>query len=304
MKINKSKKPWAIAGVLLVSCIWGCSFALIKISLGSISYYQFVCFRFVLAALVLALLLNKKLMTLSKAKLGIGYLVGLPLFAGFILQTAALNFTKVGNVSFISGVYVVLVPVLSFFFYRKISVWQILIGLLTLFGLYVFSAVGGLAINRGDILASGSAVCYAFHFLLISKYCKILDTMVLTFLQTLATATYAFIVAVAMGMLAQPVVLNHMVIFTICFCAVFSTALAYYIQSSAQKVLTATQTTVFFTSESVYGAFFGWLLLDELFTLNQYIGAAIMGSCMVLSVLLPYLQERSAQKAAACKPAA
>ncbi|MEG1500584.1 MAG: DMT family transporter, partial [Clostridiales bacterium] len=127
------------------------------------------------------------------------------------------------------------------------------------------------------------------HFLCLSHYTDLYDTVLVTFLQVIGTAIISGITALIFEPLPRQI--DAHLIFALVFCALFATAIGFYILSYVQKILSPAQTAILVTSESIFGAFFGWLILRESFSFRQYLGAAMLLFCMLISNLLPDKKE-------------
>jgi drug/metabolite transporter (DMT)-like permease len=206
------------------------------------------------------------------------------------LQTIGLKATTVGNVSFITGIYVVFVPLLGYFFFKRVNIFQILIGVVTFIGLAIFSFDANMRTNTGDILVLISSVAYALHFLTVCKITNKYDSMLLTFGQIAGATIFCGIAAAIMEPLPTAANFTNNIFFALIFCALLSTCVAFFIQIYAQKILSPTQASVLFTAEVFFGAFFGWLLLDEIFSIRQFLGAGILALCMIAVILIPWLE--------------
>lgn len=274
------------AGILAVAAVWGSSFVFMKNSLDYITPLWFLACRFLLAAVLMWLLMLRRGGKPSRKALRAGLMVGLPLAAGYYVQTLGLMRTTVGNSAFITGVYVVFVPLLGWFFTRRIRPSQVVLGFATLVALAVFALDGELRVSRGDLLVLSSTVMYALHFLVLDKYTLHYDSLTLATLQISFAALLTLSGALVVEPLPTAASFPPLVWGTLLYTAALATAAAFFIQTAAQRVLPPTTASVLFTSESLFGAVFGVMLLEESFLPRQLLGAAMMIGCMVASVLL------------------
>jgi drug/metabolite transporter (DMT)-like permease len=214
-----------------------------------------------------------------------GLLTGAALAAGYATQTIGLQYTSVGNSAFITGFYVVLVPFAGWFFSRSIKAKQVALGCAALLGLALFSLNEQFRLNSGDIWTLACAAIYACHFVLLGRYTQGTDSLLLTWLQL---ATAALLSGLAALLLEAPPVsaaFSGEVWFALAYCAILASALAFFIQTAAQKILSPSQASLIFTTEALFGAFFGWLLLGERLLPRQFGGAAILLFCMAAVLL-------------------
>lgn len=283
-QINQGSRLLKIGAVLLlllVTAIWGSAFVFTKNAIAVLGSLHFLFYRFALATLFLAALSGRRLQRINKDMLKKGSITGVALALGYATQTIGLQYTTVGNSAFITSFYVVLVPFAGWFFNRTIKGAQVALAFMALFGLALFSLNEQFRFNSGDVWTLACAAIYACHFVLLGHYTKGQDSLLLTLLQL---AVSAFLFALAAPLLEKPPTLasfNGEVWFALVYCAALASALAFFIQTAAQKILSPTQASLIFTTESLFGAFFGWLLLGEMLLARQFLGAAILIGCMV-----------------------
>ena len=282
-----NKKTLAIASILCITAIWGVSFVMMKNSLDTLSPLWFLGCRFGLASLLMVLVNWKKLPSVGRKELRESFYIGLPLACGYATQTMGLSLTTVSNASFITGTYVVFIPLIAWIFTRKLQRRQLVIAFLACLGLAALSLDNQLRVNVGDWLALLSAFCYAIHFLVLDHYTKAYDSLLISGLQIFAATLLLLLAALAFEPLPKAANFSPDVLRSLIFTAAFSTCLGYLVQTAAQKVLTPTQASIFFTSESVFGALSGVIFLQERFIPRQLLGAALLAECMLASVVEP-----------------
>ena len=217
-----------------------------------------------------------------------GALMGLALGAGYVFQTFGLERTTASNAGFITGMMVVLVPVLQGLVWRTWIRGGALAGvLLAAVGLYLLSGgTSGLRLG-GDGLVFLCAVSFAAHILLTSAYAGGHDASVLTFVQlaTVTVVTTVLAVGGALAGLSPPLALpaEPSVLFSLAVTGVFASAVAFYVQTFAQKHAPPTRTAVILTMEPVFAGVFGYLLADERLGVTGWIGAGLILAGMVAS---------------------
>jgi len=275
----------AAASLFAASVAWGSAFVFTKNAFQYLGPFWFLAIRFLLASLVLWIFLFPRLKTLDRTALECGFVVGLPLWGGYAVQTYALQFTTAGNSAFITGTYVVFVPLLGWFITRTIHRKQILIAVFTTIALAVFTLDENFRIAMGDWLTLGCAVLYAIQLLTVDYYKDKIDSLTLTAM----SITFAALLHLASALIFEPtptwdVLTTPDVVIALLFCSVLCTSVALLVQAAAQKVLSVSTASIILTNECLAGAFFGWLLLDEAFPLRKLIGAAGLIICMLFSV--------------------
>lgn len=273
--------PWAL---LAVSAMWGISFVWMKDILDQQDVYSFLVSRFLVAAIAMIALRPKVLRQLNKDLIIKGLIVGAALGAGYIFQTLGLDRTTPAITGFITGLYVVITPLLAFIFLKEkitIAVWGYI--LLAVLGLAVLS-VRGWSVGAGELLVLASAVFFALHIILLGKWSKNFDAYALTVVQLISCALVAAIPASINGYMAPP---DIQVWAVVLFTAIFATAFAFVIQTWSQARISTTKVAVILTMEVVFAALFSFMYGMEPFTLRLAIGGS-----MVLIAMLAIVQPR------------
>nr|HRC87253.1 DMT family transporter [Thermoanaerobaculia bacterium] len=155
--------------LLAVAALWGGSFVLVHDALAQISPLEFLAIRFTLATLVVGFVFRRQLLRFSWAGWKAGLAMGAALTAGFLLQTEGLRVTTASNAGFITGLFVVITPLLGALLLRSPVSWEAWVGAaLAALGLYLLSGASG-DWNRGDLLELGCALAFACHILLTDR---------------------------------------------------------------------------------------------------------------------------------------
>lgn len=270
--------PWAL---IAVAAMWGISFVWMKDILDQQDVYSFLVSRFLVAALVM-LVVNPRVITrLDREILKKGSVIGTALGLGYIFQTLGLDRTTPAITGFITGLYVVLTPLIAAFVLKErltIQAW-LYIALATL-GLGVLS-ISGWSIGTGEVFVLVSAFLFAAHILLLSRWSKKFDAYALTFVQLATCALVSGIPASINGFVAPP---DRQVWAVIIFTAVFATFFAFVIQTWAQARISATKVAVILTLEVVFAALFSVLLGAEPLTLRIVLGGSMVLIAMIMIV--------------------
>ena len=162
-----------------VAAIWGIAFVSMKTTLERLDVYSFLAWRFFIATSILILIKPKVLKAFNLELLKKSVLVGTFLGSGYIFQSIGLTKTTVGKTGFITGLYVVLTPLLAYLFLKKkVSKWDWLSAVLATVGLGLLS-FKGFGIGIGELLVLVSAVLFAIHILALSEWATNLDVYAL-----------------------------------------------------------------------------------------------------------------------------
>lgn len=270
--------PWAL---LTVAAMWGISFVWMKDILDQQDVYSFLVSRFAVAALVMIVLNPRFLKKLNRKIAAKGALIGTALGLGYIFQTLGLERTTPAITGFITGLYVVLTPLIGALILKEkltIQAW-FYIALATV-GLGVLS-ISGFSIGTGELFVLISAFLFAAHILLLSRWSKDFDAYTLTFVQLLTCAIVSGIPASINGFVAPP---DLQVWAVVIFTAVFATFFAFVIQTWAQARISATKVAVILTMEVVFAALFSVALGAEPLTLRILLGGSMVLVSMIMIV--------------------
>lgn len=270
---NGDKKALFALILLAVSAIWGGAFVVMKDALARLDVNSFLAWRFLIATLLLIALRPKVLFQINRKFLLKGVLVGTFLGSGYIFQSFGLTLTSVAKTGFITGLYVVLTPVLgAIFLKKKFASIQWLSVLLATAGLLLLS-FKGLHIGLGEFLVFLSAIVFAAHIIALGEWSSGMDTYALTVVQLGTCALITTVAGLKSGLHAPP---DSGVWWAILFCAVFATAVAFIFQTWAQSFMAATTVAVILTMEVVFAAIFGVAIAHESLTTKTAIGGLMV----------------------------
>jgi drug/metabolite transporter (DMT)-like permease len=294
----------ADALLLLVTAFWGATFPLVKnatdVTNGGVPTYWFLAARFTLAALVLGLLLWRQLKEAPLKTWLAGALIGSFLFTGFAFQTFGMAYTTSAKASFITGLSVVMVPVLAVVWLRRRPHPSAWVGVATAaVGLGLLSLNQNLVPTYGDLLVLLCALGFALHIVGVSRFAGPHDPFALAVIQILVAAVLSWTLHLLDKGTLSPGVPSvdwwtapGSVGMAWLICGIFATAAAFLLQNVLQPHTTPTHTALIFSAEPVWGALFAYLLLGELLTPRGYVGAALILSGMLLAEL-PLFPKRS-----------
>ena len=268
--------------LISVAAIWGIAFVSMKTTLERLDVYSFLAWRFFLATLVLIIIRPKVLRTLNLNLLKKGALVGLFLGSGYIFQSIGLTKTTVGKTGFITGLYVVMTPLIAYLFLKKrVSRWDWISAILATIGLGLLS-FKGFGIGLGEFLVFVSAILFAVHILALSEWAANLDIYALATTQLGTCALLTFLASLVGGFKTPP---DAGVWKAIIFTAIFATAFAFIVQTWAQSFMPATTVAVILTLESVFAAAFGLIFLNETLTIRIAIGGLLVLIAMYMIII-------------------
>lgn len=276
--------PWAL---LTVSAMWGISFVWMKDILDQQDVYSFLFTRFLLASIAMIILRPTVLRSLSKNILKKGTVTGFVLGAGYIFQTLGLDNTTPAITGFVTGLYVVFVPLLSAAILRErvsLQTW-IYVALATI-GLG-FLSLKEWSVGLGESYVLVSAILFAIHILLLGHWSKGFDSYAFALIQLIGCAIITGVSATFHGFTPPP---DRQVWGVALFTAIFATAFAFVIQTWSQARISATKVAVILTMEVVFAAFFSVGMGREELTLRLIIGGALVLAAMLL-IIRPKVSE-------------
>ena len=266
--------------LVLVTAIWGCTFVMVKGALQDASPLPFLAVRFVLAGLLLLAILGRG--QVERAAILPGSILGLFLFAGYLLQTWGLIYTTPAKSAFLTGFSVILVPVIMMLSGVRMGPATLVGGALGLCGIYLLVAPSGMAaVNRGDLLTLAGAFSFAVHIILVGRFTRKFSFLHLVPVQVLVVGL--------LSLLALPLVpdqafhLTGRLVGAILVTAVLATGLAFSVQNWAQQYTPATHTALIFALEPVFAAIFSWALAGEHFGSRALLGSGLILAGMVIS---------------------
>ena len=281
---TKRRQLWADLLLLLVTLIWGSTFVMVKDATASYPIFPFLTLRFGFAALALLLIGWRRLPSLGWKGVGAGVLIGLFLFSGYALQTFGLRYTSASKAGFITGLSVVIVPVLSTLLLRRRPTPGAFIGVcLATVGLALLSLDHDRSIAIGDLLVLGCALSFALHIVAVSAFAPRMDPLALTIIQV-ATVTLASgtITLFTDRPWPQP---GPSTWLAAGFTGVLATAVAFFAQTAMQRFTTPTHTALIFAGEPVFAALFGVLLAGDVITARGLAGGILIITGTVVSEL-------------------
>jgi drug/metabolite transporter (DMT)-like permease len=284
---------FAELALAFVCLLWGATFVLVKNALDDISPSLFLAIRFSIASVLLAIVYLSRRKPVRPTWLG-GILAGVFLYAGYFLQTLGLQYTTASKSGFLTGLYIVLVPLLGAAVYQKvpgISEW-IGVSLATVgMGLMTLTSAR-FEIGAGDALTLGCAFAFSIHMLVLAHYSRRMPTELLALLQI---ATCAVISLTTFRFVESAFVRwTPGVLMALAVTSVLATAVAFLLQTWGQKYTTATRAALIFSLEPVFAWLTSYVVEHEVLTGQTLAGAG----CILAGILLVELKPIGRRQAA------
>jgi drug/metabolite transporter (DMT)-like permease len=283
--------------LLLAAAIWGFAFVAQRAGMEHVGPFTFNAVRFALGGIVLLPLIalrgRRRPATEKqdapagwKNLLAGGALAGLVLFGGASLQQTGIVYTTAGKAGFITGLYVIIVPLGGLLWRQKTAVQAWLGALLAVAGLYFLSISGGMRMVRGDLLVLLGAFFWAGHVQLIGWLSPRTDPVRLACCQFLVCSAASLLAAVFLEgtfFLEMTVRGLRAAAVPILYAGLFSTGVAYTLQVVAQRRAPPSHAAIILSLEAVFAALGGWLLLSEVLSRRELFGCLLMLAGMLLS---------------------
>lgn len=290
------KTKWLGSDVLLLitAMIWGFAFVAQRVGMDFVGPFTFNAVRFALGSISLIPLAlyfrngegNSTSTDADINLLGLiwrGGITGLVLFAGASLQQVGLVYTSAGKAGFITGLYVVIVPIIWMILGKKSSPGNWAGAALATVGLYLLSVTESFTIQFGDLLEIIGAVFWANHVILVSHFSRRINPIHLSLVQFAFCSLFSFIVALCTEVVALSTIMDAAV--PILYGGLGSVGVAYTLQVVAQRNAHPAHAAIILSLESVFAAVGGWLLLSEVLSARSKIGCSLMFAGMLFSQL-------------------
>jgi drug/metabolite transporter (DMT)-like permease len=278
-------KTWqADLSLLFVAAIWGSTFVVVKNAISDMPPFTFLAIRFAIAGLSLAFFKRNLDVWKNKTLWKKGVLIGFFLFLGYAFQTIGLQFTSAAKTGFITGLYVIIVPLIVAIADKKIPTKLTTFGIIiATFGLGLLS-LDGLSIAKGDFLILMCSFAFAIHIYAIDQLGKEEDTIAITVIQLL-TVSVLSIFSMFLFEPSSSITWSSNVFWGLALTAIPATSIAFLFQNKFKKYTTPTHTALIFASEPVFSYIFAFILVGEVLTAKYTLGAFLILLGIILSEL-------------------
>lgn len=279
--------------LLLAAAIWGFAFVAQRIGSEYVGSFTFNGVRFALGSLSLVPLIiyfnkkskngkqDKECKVSAASTAAAGTAAGCILFLAASLQQVGLVYTTAGKAGFITGFYIVLVPIFGIFLKHRthINTW---LGVgLAIIGLYLLSVTESFYISKGDMLEIAGAFLWAVHILFIDHFTKKIDSIKLSFFQFVTCSLLSLFAAFAFETVTIQGIYNAII--PILYGGILSVGVAYTLQVVGQKHAKPSHAAIVLSMESVFASIGGIIILKESLGVRGYLGCALMLAGMLIS---------------------
>ncbi|WP_102263342.1 DMT family transporter [Mesobacillus jeotgali] len=285
---------FADLSLLFVALIWGATFVLVQNAISFLEPQAFNAVRFTLAAILLGLWLmlfeKDQLKKVDRKIILSGIMLGFFLFIGYAFQTLGLLYTTSSKAGFITGLSVVLVPLLMIGILKQRPSINSIVGVsAATAGLYLLTMSDVSSLNIGDGFVLICAAGFALHIVFTGKYSSSYPTLILTSVQISTVAALSAVSSVLFEdwkrAFNPEVIFSANVMIALLVTSILATALAFFIQTNFQKHTTATRVALIFAMEPVFAAITAYFWADERLTYSALVGCGLIFAGMVFAEL-------------------
>lgn len=273
--------------MLAIVAIWGWTFSLMKAPIEQYGVVPFLALRFAIGSAALALFAAPRA---NRASLRVGLWIGLLVAACYLLQTFGLRYTTATNTGLITGLFIIFAPLTNRLFFNVKTPGTLWVAMgFSILGLALLAGTGSSPLAAGDALTLMAAAGFGLHIALLDRYARHHDPLVLTLGQILAATAVFIVIGPCVARFSWP---TPQVWFALLVTGLLATAVAFLVQTYVQRRLSAVETATIIVLEPVFAAIFGYLLLREVLTPLQCVGAALMVGAMAAVEVYPRLMRR------------
>lgn len=289
----QSKQFLSTIFLLLAAIIWGFAFVAQKIGMEYIGPFLFNGIRFIMGSLILIPVVifsksnqNKLIITNKKKNLYFGLLLGTVLFLASSAQQIGMVSTTAGNAGFITGLYVIFVPIFGIILKQIVPkiIWPAVV--LAIAGLYLLSVKNGFTMSIGDIWVSLSAILWAVHVLLIGYLSKHINPIFLALQQFIVCGILSLITAFSFEVINVNSIMYAWG--PLLYGGILSVGVAFTLQVVGQKHAHPASASLILSAESLFAAIGGWLLLNEQMSLRAILGCSLILTGIILVQVYQY----------------
>jgi drug/metabolite transporter (DMT)-like permease len=282
----KSSPVLALTALVAVTAVWGSTFVIVQNAVLRMPVMDFLAVRFTVASLVMLALRPSSLKHITRRGLWHGFLLGVALGLGYIAQTYGLLSASAAVSGFITGMFVVLTPVIAWLVLRhKVNRNTWIAVLLATFGLALLS-LHGWSVGTGELLTLACAVFFAVHIVGLGEWSHLHETYGLALIQISTVGVISLIVSAPGGIMLPP---DPGVWLAVGITAVLATAVAFLVQTWAQALVSPTRAAVVMTMEPVFAGIFAVAIGGNQLTVRILIGAA----CVLAAMLIVQIKSAS-----------
>jgi drug/metabolite transporter (DMT)-like permease len=275
--------------MLTAALIWGIAFVVQRLAASTLGTFLFNSSRFLLAALVLFMLARFRV-NIKRKNLPFVILAGVILFAASWFQQAGLVTTTAGNAGFLTGLYVVIIPFIMYFFMHQKLRWAVwAAAFIAVVGAFLLSFGGSsfeqLRFVEGDLLELAGAFLWALHVILVGVIVRKMSVHQFMIIQCAVCGVLNLVVGLALESATLPALAPSW--WAIAYTGIFSIALGFSLQGYGQRHAPTADAAIVLSMEAVFASLAGFLFLGEVLLPLQILGCVLIFSAILLAQLVP-----------------
>lgn len=289
--LDNSRSSKATLWLILTTLFWGGSFIFNKIGFREVPPVTFFFFRFALATVLMGILCLPRLHRFDRRTFRTGLMVGLALAATNLSFVLGVSGTSISRAGFLNNLFVLLIPLLCFAFWReRFDRWTAAGLLLACAGIWELASGGGQGFNRGDLLSTLCALFIALHIISVSKLLRQEDIYLVSLVQFATVSAVGGILVAVLP--AASFTMTWVSAGSLLYCAVFPTVICFTLQNTFQRYTTPTKAGLIYTLDPVWSMLGGTLILGERLSVGEWIGCGLIFASVVLPLTVKRLRER------------
>ncbi len=272
--------------LLLAAISWGMTFILVQDAIRDVPVYTFLAWRFGLAFLLMLLIHVRRLPQLDRSTLIAAMVLGGLNFGAYAFQTFGLTLTLSSSVAFITGLFVVLVPLIAFFIFGQRIARSVWIGsIVAVIGLWLLATQGALRAGWGEAYTFVCAILFALHVLYTDRFSRRYDVPLLVAFQFGTMGLGSILFGLSTNHTLMPSAFSPSFVVGLVATVIFATIFAFWVQTSMQRYTTPSRTALIFTMEPLSAAIFGYVYGGEVLGMMQWVGGGLIIAGMLFAEL-------------------
>lgn len=267
--------------LLSVAIIWGGGFIGVQKALDNgFGSFTIIFLRFLIAFLLISAVFYKDFLKMDKEHLKVGSILGTFLFLGFVLQTIGLKYTTPSKNAFITSLNVIIVPFLYWIVNKERPKLKVFVAsIMVLLGVFLLSSGSINGLSLGDFFTFLCAIFFAVHIVLLGYLGSNKNSVKLTIVQmgVAAALSGAFV-----GFERFPEIHHVSLFYPLIYLGIFSTMVAFFIQTVAQKYTSSTSAAIILSTEAIFGTIFSVLIFKEIISYKMIFGFLLFLCSIIL----------------------
>ena len=293
--LEKFKEFGADIVLFTVALSWGTTFVIVQDAIKDVPVFAFLFLRFFLSFVLMILLSLKYIKQLDTMIIKSGIFLGTLFFLGYATQTYGLVYTKSSIVAFITGLNVVIVPIVVYLLFKqRVYIFSVIGAVAAAFGLWLLTGADGIdSFGKGEFYSLLCATFFAIHIVYTAKLSKRYNIFLLVSIELLTVAMLSLFASLAVDPFTLPKEYSYPLILALVTTVLFATVYALFMQTYMQQFTTPAKTAIIFTMEPASAAVFSYFYAHEILNATQVMGGVIMIAAMLIAEIGSYYRNKS-----------